>query len=151
MGSSPSYKGQGRGQWGEGKGPFLSSMNIFSQIKRSQRLFCPVPWIQQNKTFHWKMGEIKVLLGCPGGLVVKNLPANAGATGDVGLIPGLRRSPGVGNGSPLLSSCWDNSVDRGAWWTIVHKVSKSQTNWSHAEEVHAEVLLVQFWDAAQVT
>ena len=74
------------------------------------------------------MGEIKVLLGCPGGSVVKNLPANAGATGDVGLIPGLRRSPGVGNGSPLLSSCWDNSVDRGAWWAIVHKVVKSQTN-----------------------
>ena len=37
-------------------------------------------------------------MGFPGGAVVKNLPANAG---DVGLIPGLGRSPGVGNGNPL--------------------------------------------------
>ena len=34
-------------------------------------------------------------------LVVKNLPANAGDTGDIGLIPGLGRSPGAGNGNPL--------------------------------------------------
>ena len=34
-------------------------------------------------------------------LMVKNLPANVGDTRDLGLIPGLRRSPGVGNGTPL--------------------------------------------------
>ena len=34
-------------------------------------------------------------------LVINNLPANAGFVRDVGLIPGLRRSPGVGNGDPL--------------------------------------------------
>ena len=41
--------------------------------------------------------------GFPAGSVVKNLPANAGDAGDLGLIPGLRRSPGVGNGNPLVS------------------------------------------------
>ena len=45
--------------------------------------------------------------GFPRGSVVKNPPANAGDTGDTGLTPGLGRSPGVGNGNPLQSSCWE--------------------------------------------
>ena len=73
------------------------------------------------------MGETEVLLGFPGGSVVKNLPASVGATGDVGLIPGLRRSPGVGNGRPLLSSCWDNSMDIGAWRATVQSCEESDT------------------------
>ena len=43
--------------------------------------------------------------GFPDGSVVKNLPANAVETGDVGLIPGLGRSPGGGNSKPLQHSC----------------------------------------------
>ena len=46
----------------------------------------------------------------------RELPAKAGDTGDVGLIPGLGRSPGIGNGNPLQYSCMENSMDRGAWW-----------------------------------
>ena len=46
--------------------------------------------------------------------MVKNLPASAGAIGDTGLIPGLGRSPGGGNGNPLLCSCLENPTDRGA-------------------------------------
>ena len=53
--------------------------------------------------------------------MVENLPAN---TGDVGLIPGLGRSPGEGNGNPLQYSCLGNSIDRGAWQVTVHGVSK---------------------------
>ena len=48
-------------------------------------------------------------------LVVKNLLVNAGDIKDVGLIPGLGRSPGEGNGNPLQYSCLENSMDRGAW------------------------------------
>ena len=48
-------------------------------------------------------------LDFPGGSVVKNLPANAGATGDTSLIPGLDRSPGGGNGNPLQYSCLKKS------------------------------------------
>ena len=44
-------------------------------------------------------------------IVVKNLPANAGATGDVGSIPGLGRSLGKGNGDQLQYSCLGNPVD----------------------------------------
>ena len=47
-------------------------------------------------------------------LVVKNLPANAGDSREAGSIPGLGRSPGVGNGNPLQYSCLENATDRGA-------------------------------------
>ena len=52
--------------------------------------------------------------GFPGGSVVKNLPANAGDTRDMDLIPGLRRSPGGERGSPLQYSCLENPMDRAA-------------------------------------
>ena len=51
----------------------------------------------------------------PGGLVVKNLPANVG---DAGLILGLGKNPGEGNGHPLQYSCLGNPMDRGAWQAI---------------------------------
>ena len=68
--------------------------------------------------------------GFLGGAGVKNLPANAGDTGDSGLIPGLGRSPREGNGNPLQYSCLENSIDRGAWRAAVHEVAKSQTRLS---------------------
>ena len=48
-------------------------------------------------------------------LEVKNPPASSGDIRDVGLIPGLRRSPGGGHGNPLQDSCLENPMDRGAW------------------------------------
>ena len=57
----------------------------------------------------------------PSGLVVKNSPANSG---DVGLIPGLGRSPGEGNDNLLQYSCLENPMDRRDWRTIVHGVTK---------------------------
>ena len=59
--------------------------------------------------------------------MVKNLPANAEEARDAGSIPGLGRSPGVGNGSLLQYSCLENSMDGGAWWAIVHGAAKSWT------------------------
>ena len=60
--------------------------------------------------------------------MVKNLRANAG---DPGLIPGLGRSPGKGNGNPLQYSCLENPMDRGAWRAIVHGVAKNRTQLSN--------------------
>ena len=60
----------------------------------------------------------------PDGSVVKNSPVNAG---DPGLVPGLGKSPGEGNGKPLQYSWVENSMDRGAWWATVHGVAKSWT------------------------
>ena len=60
-------------------------------------------------------------------LVERNLPANAGDTREAGSIPGLERSPGVGNGNPLQYSCLEHPMDRGAWQATVHGSTKSQT------------------------
>ena len=62
--------------------------------------------------------------------MVKNLPANAADAGDVGSFLLWGRSPGEENGYPLQYSCLENSMDRGAWWTTVHGVAKSQTQLS---------------------
>jgi len=51
--------------------------------------------------------------------VVKNLPTHAEDSGVTGLIPGIGRYPGEGNGNPLQSSCLGNLMDRGAWWAVV--------------------------------
>ena len=60
-------------------------------------------------------------------LVVKNLPANAGDAEDTGLIPGSGRFPGGGNGNQLQYSRLENPIDRGAWWAMVHWITKSRT------------------------
>ena len=60
-------------------------------------------------------------------LVVKNLPASAGDVRDMCLIPGLGRSPGGEHGNALHYSCLENSMDRGAWWSTVQGVTRSQT------------------------
>ena len=62
--------------------------------------------------------------------MVKNLPANAGGITDVGLSPGLGRSPGRGHGNPLQYSHLDNLMDRGAWWAAVHEVAEGRTQLS---------------------
>ena len=64
--------------------------------------------------------------GFPDGSVGKESTCSAGDTGDMGSIPGLRRSLGGGNGNPLQYSCLENPMDRGAWWAIVHGVAKNQ-------------------------
>ena len=68
-------------------------------------------------------------------LVVKNLPANVA---DMGSIPEWGRSPGEANGYPLQSSCLENPMDRGAWWTTVHGVTAKR--WS-TYDISAESLV----------
>ena len=60
--------------------------------------------------------------------MVKNPPANAEDTRDEGSIPGLGRSPGEGNGSPLRYACLGNPMDRGAWEAIVYGVARVRDN-----------------------
>ena len=70
-----------------------------------------------------------------GGAVVKNPPANTGDSRNMGWISGSGRSPG-GNGNPLQYSCLGNSMGRGAWWTTVHGVTKSQIKLSKKAHIH---------------
>ena len=59
--------------------------------------------------------------GFPGGSAGKESTRN---TGDLGSIPGSRRCPGGGSGNSLQYSCLENLMDRGAWQTIVHGVTR---------------------------
>ena len=80
----------------------------------------------------------KITTCFPGGTVVKNLPANAGETSDVGSIPGLGRTPGEGNGNLLHCSCLGNSTDRGSW--RVQSTGSQSGTWlsmcTHAHNTH---------------
>ena len=67
-----------------------------------------------------------VFLGFPHSSAGKESTCNAG---DLDLIPGLGKSPGGGHGNLLRYSCLENSLDRGAWRAIVHRVAKSRTQW----------------------
>ena len=78
----------------------------------------------------------ETLQGFPGGSVVQNLPASAGDTGDTGLIPGLGRSRGEGNGNPLQHSCLESPMGRGAWWATIHGATKSQTRLNDGAHRH---------------
>ena len=74
---------------------------------------------QNNKLF---------TLSCPGGTIVKNLPANAGDTGDEGLIFGSRRFPGEEHGNTPQYSGLENPMDRGTCLITVRGFAKVEHN-----------------------
>ena len=73
-----------------------------------------------------------LVIGFPGGAVVKNLPASAGDARDVGSISGLGKSPQVGNGNPHQYSCLENSVESDR----LHGVAESQIQRSDRAHTH---------------
>ena len=123
---------------------YLLGIWYLQRRKCSRPFISAYPWIQSKdgkylgKKFH-EIPKIKtwichssstiyialtLYLGFPGGLDSKE---SACSVGDMGSIPGLRRSPGEGNGNPLQYCYLENSMDRGAWWAPVHGVAKSRT------------------------
>ena len=64
-------------------------------------------------------------MGFPDGTMVKSPPENTGGARDMGSVPASRRSPGVGNGNPLLHSCLENAMETEAWQALVHGVTKN--------------------------
>ena len=64
-------------------------------------------------------------MGFPRSSVGKASACNAG---DLGLILGVGRSPGEGNGSPLQHYCLENPMDRGAWQATAHGVARVRHN-----------------------
>ena len=77
------------------------------------------------------LGSVYAAMGFSGGVVVKNLPTNAGDTGDMGSIPEVGRAPGRGNGNPFQYSRLENPRNRGTWWATVCGVAKRLlSNWA---------------------
>ena len=70
---------------------------------------------------------LRLPMASQGGIVVKNLPADAGDTTDMGLIPGSGRLPKSRKWQPIQYSCRENPMDRGAWWAAVRGVTKTRT------------------------
>ena len=74
----------------------------------------------------------------------KNMPAKAGYIGEVGLIPGSGRSPGVENGNPLQYSCLENPMDRGTWWATVHGGLKESAMTKHTDTLKTYKLIKKY-------
>ena len=77
-------------------------------------------------------------------LEVKNPPANAGDVRDTGSIPGSGRSPGGGHDKPLLYSCLENPIDRGAWRAAVHRSQRVRHDCTHTH-CTSRTYLFQNW------
>ena len=84
----------------------------------------------RRHAIHISQGSENKVAQLVGGSEGKESACNAGNTDS---IPGSGRSLGEGNGYPLLYSCMENSMDRGAWQATVHGVTKSQTQLSNTE------------------
>ena len=85
----------------------------------------------------WFGGQPSGGLRLPQWLSGKESACSAGDAGDTGSIPGLGRSPGKENGSPLQYSCLENPMDRGVWWFTVHRVQRPGHDWSDWAHMHA--------------
>ena len=90
------------------KSLFLRSFGTMASLWRPQSHFQGQVWIVDRQHFWWASQVA---------LAVRNPPANAR---DVGSIPGLGRSLGVGNGNPLQYSFLEDSMDRRSWWATIH-------------------------------
>ena len=77
-------------------------------------------------------------MGFQGNSDGKESACNAGEAGVVGSIPRSGRSPGGGHGNPLQYSCLENPMDKGAWWAVVHRVTKS---WTQLKQLRMHLVL----------
>ena len=95
-------------------------------------VYCPLSsliGILQGKCFSFEE-SLQLFKASQVALVVKNPPAKAGDARDVGLILGLGRSPGEGNGNPFHYPCLGNLMDRGAWQVTNHGAANSRARLS---------------------
>ena len=89
----------------------------------------PTAWRRQTRAAVLKKSgpfdnSVYLVLASPVARLVKNLPANAGDIRATVSILRLGRSPGGGHGNQLQYFCLENPMDRGAWWAIVHELTK---------------------------
>ena len=141
------------------------SCSFLSLVWFHQLIVPPSPWSPTSSFWGWEEPDCPIWVeffmpsqysmlpilktgscSCPvghgldflGGSVVKNQPANAGDTGDVGPVPVSGRAPGGGNGKPLQYSCLESPMDGRAWRATIQGVTKRWTrlsDWAHTHKV----------------
>ena len=122
-----------------------SSVLEWGERQKAEHLFRWWYSLWRNRKRGQEIGTGEGRSGFLGGSAVKNPPANAGDTGDVGSTPGSGRFPGGGNGNPLK---WENRMDRGVW-RPQSVGSQSQTQLSDWARTHAHTRVGQarvFWE-----
>ena len=127
----------------------FSSVSLHCSFKKAFLFLLAIPW---NSAFSWvylSLSPLPFALFFPR-LFVKppqtiTLPSFISfSLGWFWSVPGLGRSPGVGNGNPLLSSCLENSKDRGVWWATVHGVTKHLTQLNHEAQSRASLFREEY-------
>ena len=97
------------------------------------KIYHPSFTFGNTKQYHFRAGNsLNICNHSQVALVVKNSPANAGDSRDVGSIPGSGRSPGGEHGNPIQYSCLENPMNGGAWRATVHRVAK---NWTRLKQL----------------
>ena len=71
--------------------------------------------------------------------------ANTGDIRNMDLIPGWGRAPGGGHGNPLQYSCLENPMDKGAWWTTVHRSQRIRYDWSELACHMGTAFVINIW------
>ena len=83
--------------------------------------------------------------------MVKNPLASSGDGRDMGSIPESGRSPGGEHGNPRQYFCLENSMDRGTWWAMGHRVAKGQTRFSIHAPYNPDFTSPVHWLGSAVT
>ena len=106
-----------------GSGSYRGVCELSGKIQKERKKETLLVSFIFGSPFLWMVYSLCFLCGSDG-------EESVCSAGDPGLILGLGRCPGEGNGNPLQYSCLENSMDRGAWWATVHGITKSQTQLS---------------------
>ena len=117
----------GHSPWGHKESDMTEHMACFIYLYTDHLVshFSYWPSTSPERSSRWSTLQCPSYnLKFPDGLDGKESACNAG---DPGLMPGLGRSPGEGNGNALRYSCLENFMDREAWWATVHGFTSSQT------------------------
>ena len=120
--------------------------------QKGNRIRCPVSKVGQYET--WERGEVPDSTERRNRQEEESQEVSSGSdgkesacnVGDLGLIPGLERSPGEGNGNPLQYSCLENPMDRGSRQDTDYRITKSWTQLSdlHNNKVSKGIFTVPF-------